>query len=198
MIALAFICLGASRSLADDKIRWDIIQILSDGMTVEAGGTSLSAASFEPAQGAGDDSTITLTGSGTFDLGESDDVTGGGTWVTAKKRKSGPVTGSGTYRVTRLVSFDLAPGDFAGSGLIDGIGNGADARAGLAVMNVAYSDGAKGTLVVICTLGTAAGTPANVIEGTTATKGFVDYADPFFPNNSPSFGNTLFHVIHED
>ena len=146
MIALAFICLGASRLLADGtheaKVRWDIFQLLPDPVTAVAGGTSLSAASFEPAQGVGDDSTITLTGSGTFELGESDEVTGGGTWVTAMK--SGTITGSGTYRVTRLVSFDLAPGEFAGSGLIDSIGNGADVHAGLDVMKVAYSDGTKG------------------------------------------------------
>jgi hypothetical protein len=62
---------------------------------------------------------------------------------------------------------------------------------------VAYSDGATGTLVVVCSLGLPAGTPANVIEGTTAIKGFVDYADPVFPtDSSPLTGNTLFHVIH--
>jgi hypothetical protein len=200
MIALAFVCLGTSRLLAGEsheaKIRWDIFQLLPDGLTAVAGGTSTSAASFEPPQGAGDDSTITLTGSGTFELGESHDVAGGGTWVTATK--GGTVTGRGTYRVTGLVSFDFAPGDFALTGLIDGIGNAADARAGLAVMKVAYSDGAKGTLVVVCSLGPPAGTPANVIEGTTAIKGFVDYANIVFPtDSSPLTGNTLFHVIHE-
>jgi hypothetical protein len=200
MIALAFMCLGTSRLLAgeshDARIRWDIFQLLADGVTAAAGGTSTSAASFEPPQGTGDDSTITLTGSGTFELGESHHVTGGGTWVTATK--GGTVTGRGTYRVTGLVSFDFAPGDFALTGLIDGIGNAADARAGLAVMRVGYSDGAKGTLVVVCSLGPPAGTPANVIEGTTAIKGFVDYADPVFPtDSSPLTGNTLFHVIHE-
>ena len=199
MIALALVFLGApplsSAETQGSKVRWDIIQIVQSGTTFTAlpGGTSLSAASFELAQGAGDDSTISLTGSGTFRLDDEHEVTGGGTWVTAMK--DGTVIGSGTYKVTELVYFVVAPGNLAGLGVLDGVGNTVNSRAGLAVLKIRYSDGTKGILVVVCTL---FGTPPDVIEGTTATKGFVDYADPFFPNNSGAFGNTLFHIIPDD
>jgi hypothetical protein len=199
MIALAVVCLGASPLLAGEnngaKMRWDIwapeVDTTTGVTTLAPGGHSLSQATFSPVQFAGDDSTITLTGSGTFRLNEGHDVTGGGTWVTAMK--DGTVTGSGTYRVTGLVRFDLAPGTLVGiPGLVDAIGNVADSRAGLAVMKIAYSDGATGILVFSCSIAS----PAAVFEGTTATKGFVDYYNALFPDFT--FGNTIFHVLHED
>jgi hypothetical protein len=199
MIALAFVCLGASPLLAEEthgaKIRWDIFrpEVGTTSITIAPGGHSISQATFSSVQNAGDNSTITLTGSGTFDLGESNDASGGGTWETATA--AGAVIATGTYRVTGLVRFELAPGSLAGvPGFVDAIGNVADTRAGLAVLRVAYSDGAKGILVLSCNFGPPA--PAAVFEGTTATKGFVDYYNALFPDFT--FGNTIFHVIHED
>lgn len=200
MIALALVCLGASPLLAGEshgtKIRWDIFQLEDVTATSQvwaAGGTSTSQATFEPAQVAGDNSTITLTGSGTFRLNDGHDVTGGGTWKTATS--TGTVTGSGTYRVTELVSFVFGPGSAAGfTGVLDEIGNRADVRAGIAVLKVHYSDGTKGIVVVVCTLGFPE-TPRDVIEGTTATKGFVNYSNPLIPDFTT--GNTIFHIIHD-
>jgi hypothetical protein len=193
MIALAFICLSAPL-LADDshgtRYRWDIFQVTdvtATGFTIAPGGTSTSQATFYPAQLAGDNSTITLTGSGTFRVNEGDDVTGGGNWTTAAA--DGTVTGTGTYRVTRLVFFELGAGTLAGAPIIDETGNLADTRAGLAVLRVHYSDGTNGMAVIVCSI---AGPPA-VIEGTTATKGVVDYSNPLIPDGTT--GNTLFHVI---
>jgi len=66
----------AVNALADDEARmqWDIIRvdISTTPPTIAAGGTNKSAAV--------DESTISLTGSGTFVVGEADEVTGGGTW----------------------------------------------------------------------------------------------------------------------
>src|SRR5229473_3781155 len=50
-----------------------------------------------------DGSSITLTGTGTFVPDDPDEVTGGGTWAVS-------TGGSGTFKVTRLIRFDLAPG----------------------------------------------------------------------------------------
>jgi hypothetical protein len=199
LIALTFSCLGASRVSAEDghgtKVRWDIFQledITATSAVWAPGGISTSQATFYPSQGAGDNSTITLTGSGTFRLDNPHDVTGGGTWATAAA--DGTVTGSGTYQVTELVSFVFGPGSAAGfTGINDEMGNLADTHAGLAVLKVHYSDGTKGIVVVVCSLGYPQ-TPQEVIEGTTATKGYVDYSNPLIPTGAT--GNTLFHVIH--
>jgi hypothetical protein len=195
LIALTFSCLGASRVSAEDgdgtKLRWDIFQlkdITATSATIAAGGISTSQATFYPAQLAGDNSTITLSGSGTFTVDERHDVTGGGTWETAAA--DGTLTGRGTYRVTELVFFQLGAGTLAGAPFIDALGNLDDTRAGLAVLRVDYSDGTNGMVVVVCNI---AGPPA-AIEGTTATKGVVDYSNPLIPNGTT--GNTLFHVIH--
>jgi len=163
------------------KMRWDIVGVdtTTTPFTIVAGGTDKAAAV--------DGSTISVTGSGTFVVGESDEVTGGGTWTTVASDGT-TTTGSGTYQVTGLVRFDLAPGTFTSLPLLDGIGDAANARAGLAVLKIAYSDGARGVLVVSCHLG---GTPNPVFEGITATKGFVDYL------NKKS-GATLFHVSPEN
>lgn len=192
MVAVA--CLAAPCVLADSggtHLRWDVFNpvVGANSLTIEPGGHSISQATFSPVQLAGDNSTITLTGHGTISLDERDDVTGGGTWQTADG--TGSVTGSGNYRVTALVRFDSAPGTLAGApGLVDAIGNLADTVAGLAIMTIAYDDGQKGILVVSCNI---AG-PAAVFEGTTATKGNVDYFNALFPDFT--YGNTLFHVIH--
>jgi len=198
-ILAALVCVGApglsAQGSEGTRLRWDIWkpEVGATSITVAPGGHSMSQATFSSVQLAGDNSTITLTGSGTIELGESQDVTGGGTWETATA--TGTVTGKGTYRATGLVRFDLAPGTLAGiPGFVDAIGNLSDTRAGLAVMKIAYSDGVKGILVVGCNFGPPA--PAAIFEGTTATKGFVDYYNALYPDFT--FGNTIFHVLHED
>jgi hypothetical protein len=165
-------------------MRWDIISVNFATSTASPGGM---ASAF-----ANDNSKITLTGSGTFrsNSGESQNVTGGGTWTT--HAPGGSVTGSGTYEVTGFVSYVLAPGTFPLAN--DNIGSPADARAGLAVLKISYSDGSDGVLIVSCTI---AGTPAAVFEGITATKGFVDYWNREAPPTPPGNANrTVFHVIH--
>jgi hypothetical protein len=159
-------------------MRWDIIDVDFATGTASAGGV---ASAF-----ADDNSKITLTGSGTFrsNSGKPQDVTGGGTWETS--------TGSGTYEVTGFVSYVLAPGTFPLPN--DNIGNPADVRAGLAVLKISYSDGSDGVLFVSCHI---TGTPDNVFEGVTASKGFVDYFNREAPPAPPGNANrTNFHVIH--
>ena len=160
---------GSQNSL----MRWDIISVDFVTLTASAGGM---ASAF-----ANDNSKITLTGTGTFrsNSGNSQNVTGGGTWETS--------TGSGTYEVTGFVSYVVAPGTFPLAH--DNIGNPADARAGLAVLKISYNDGSDGVLTVSCTI---AGTPAAVFEGITATKGYVDYLRPDVPGNN---NRTVFHVL---
>jgi len=104
------------------------------------------------------------------------------------------LTGSGTYLVNGLVRFELAPGAFNPAG-IDNIGDKADARPGLAVLTVQYSDGSAGILVVSCHL---VGTPDSVFEGITATKGFSDFWNRQAPVGGGTGANanrTVFHVV---
>ncbi len=174
-----FFPIGSRASDEDQGVRWDIINVDFVTDTVSAGGVASALAN--------DNSKITLTGSGTFERGE--DVSGGGTWKTFNAATPAAVTGSGTYKVTGFVSFTVAPGDFgAGSDLI---GNVADAKAGLAVLRISYSDGSKGVLVVSCHLG---GTPSSVFEGITAAKGFTDYWNRVAPAPRVNANRTLFHV----
>ena len=84
------------------------------------------------------------------------------------------------------------------TGIVDELGNLGDTAAGLAVLKVHYSadkahgiSAENGILVVVCDI---AGPPA-VIEGTTATKGVVDYSNPLIP--TVTTGNTLFHILHD-
>src|SRR5881275_1514944 len=172
-----------SASASNHHMRWDIISVDFGTGTVSAGGVASASAN--------DLSKITLTGSGTYrsNPGNPRDVTGGGTWQTFDA--SGGATGSGTYTVTGFVSFTLAPGTFPLSH--DNIGNEADVRAGLLVVQIAYSDGSEGTLAVSCHI---VGTPDAVFEGVTASKGFVDYWNREAPPAPPGNANrTAFHVI---
>jgi len=173
-----------SASASNHHMRWDIISVDFGTGTVSAGGVASARSNL-------DLSKITLTGSGTYrsNPGNAQDVTGGGTWRTFDA--SGGATGSGTYTVTGFVSFTLAPGTFPLSH--DNIGNEADVRAGLLVVQIAYSDGSEGTLAVSCHI---VGTPDAVFEGVTASKGFVDYWNRETPPAPPGNANrTAFHVI---
>jgi hypothetical protein len=201
VMALGFTCLGATPLLASDhhetKVRWDIIQISISGsaVTVVPGGTSTSVAALIPPQNTGDDSAITLTGKGTFEPSERHEVTGGGTWATAKK--DGTAIASGTYRVTELL-FWKQSGSGIPPGLIDGIGNPADVVTGLAILRVKYSDGEDGIVVVSCFFAAPSpAPPSTALEGTTATKGFIDYSNPISAPDA-STGNTFFHLMQED
>jgi hypothetical protein len=163
--------------------RWDIVKITSfNPLTVFEGGFASALAN--------DGSRITVTGNGTFDPREPDDVTGGGNWTTFAPDGT-TVTGNGTYRVQQLVRFDVAPGVMT-AGTVDNIpgakGDLTDNRAGLLFVRIAYSDGSKGVLVVSCQLD---GSPAAIFEGITASKGYTDYW-----NRLPHI--TLFHILGQD
>jgi len=184
------------------KYRWDITKITSfNPITVFEGGFASALAN--------DGSRITVTGNGTFDPQEPDEVTGGGSWITYAPDGT-TVTGNGTYRVQQLVRFDLAPG-IQTAGVVDNIpgakGDLTDQRAGLLVVRVAYSDGSKGVLVVSCHLNggpdfvTRPAAPASIFEGITASKGFTDYWSRVPPTVTPvpvDGNRTLFHILSQD
>jgi hypothetical protein len=174
--------------------RWDITHItfIPTGNIIEAGGKASASAQ--------NNSMITFTGSGTFTVGDGDDVTGGGTWQTVAPPPES-TTQSGTYRVTRLVRFEVAPGAQT-SNAKDRIGDGtlADNRGGLAILRIAYSDGSKGILVLSCDLPGnpppgPAGSPDSLFEGITASKGFVDYWNRSAPAPGVDGNRTIFHVL---
>lgn len=191
-IVAAIVALASVGGRADEQVvRWDIIN-LSPGPAVNAGGVASAKATNA---GGTETSTITMTGSGTFEVPEKDeegdDVTGGGTWTIT----TGAITTSGSYKVTGVVLWIEAPGT---AGFTDNIANGADKRAGLAVLRIMYSDGDSGILVVSCSLG---GSPNTIFEGITATKGFTDFWKAQPPSGSPTTANanrTLFHVMNEE
>ena len=163
--------------------RWDIVNIPNSNPPTAFEGGFASAL-------ANDGSSITVTGHGTFEPRERDEVTGGGAWTTYAPNGT-TVTGNGTYRVQQLVRFDLAPGVLTET--VDKIpgakGALTDTRAGLMFVRIAYSDGSKGILVFSCGLD---GSPASILEGVTASKGYTDYW------NSLQGNITLFHILSQD
>jgi hypothetical protein len=191
VLVLLFVLVGgASGGSSNHLYRWDIIHLstLPPPTTTLPGGKASACAAPSCAN------MITLTGNGTFrsNPGHPQDVTGGGTWTTV-----GAGAGSGTYEVTGFVSFVLdASGFLPSPPFTDGVtGVAADARAGLAVLRIAYSDGDQGVLVISCDL--PGGSPPTLFEGITASKGFVDYWNRVAPESSAPFGNrTAFHEVH--
>src|SRR5258708_10110256 len=83
------------------RIRWDLIDL--EFPDVFAGGDDTASAE--------DESTLTLSGSGTFRPGHRSEVTGGGNW-----RPANPdVSGSGTYRGAHIAQRGCAPGTLVGA-----------------------------------------------------------------------------------
>jgi hypothetical protein len=117
--------------------------------------------------------TITLTGSGTFDVpasgGPSSAVTGGGTWMVTAS--DGTIT-KGTFLVTGLIEFHkseplVLPLWCGTCETTDNIGDLNKLWGGVAVVRVAYSDGTTGVLALACS---ALPDPFAVAEGVLATK----------------------------
>src|SRR5712692_6407412 len=152
-----------------DHVRWDIVSV-AFGIppapnTVSAGGVAFASANSTR--------TIRLTGTGTFVApasgGTSSAVTGGGTWETFT---SGVSTGSGTYVVTSLASWQFANLQTPGANInLIATSNEAGAN-GNAILRIQYSDGSEGILGVGCH---GPGAPSGILEGVIATKNFVTY-----------------------
>ena len=167
-------------SAAGATFRWDTISLSTPGgvPTINPGGSDYALAA--------DLTTIQIRGHGTFGGGVP--PTGGGFWAT-----TGPSgTASGTFTVIGLVKFDVAPGSLP-PGAVDNIGDVANARSGLAILRIKYSDGSGGILIVSCHL--PVGSPGGLFEGITATKGYVDYWDRVPPVPGVNANRTDFHVL---
>ncbi len=213
-LLFAFIlAMVVSSNVNADTIRWDLISLQPPNLS---GGGEASARTENGLR-------ITLTGSGTFRVPsflaaasseqlsalslpgerplETDaryispnvflgKVTGGGNWTI--RDPNGTTIGSGTYTVLLLTRWDPSPGTLAG--VTDNIGSLTDARAGLAIMEIEFSDKTRGVLGVSCHLG---GSPDYIFEGIIVSK-----ANGFFWNHEAPQGNpfvnanrTVFHVV---
>ena len=166
----------------DQEVQWDIVTL--NPPFLDPGGSASALAE--------DDSKITLTGSGTFEVDDEpdDEVTGGGTWETFDS--FGSSTGSGTYEVTNFVSFHEAPGTAPFPPLTDNIGDPADATAGLVYLTIEYSDGSQGVLVVGCSFGDS---PPDIMGGITASKGPVNFWNRLAASPPTNENLTIFHSL---
>src|SRR5215813_86277 len=179
-VFLIFSNIIPSATAADPTFRWDTISVSTAGgvLTINPSGSDYALAA--------DQTSIQIRGHGTFGGGVP--PTGGGFWAT-----SGPSgTASGTFNVTALIQFTVAPGSVP-PGTIDNISDPANARSGLAILRIKYSDGSNGVLIVSCHL--PVGSPSGIFEGITATKGYVDFWNRVPPVPGVNTNRTNFHVI---
>lgn len=187
VLATAPVAFGQS-----DHVRWDIVSLdfSTTPATVNPGGEAF--ATF-PSTADMPEQKIRFTGTGTFVApasgGTSGAVTGGGDWETFVDDVS---TRSGTYQVTKLVSWEFANFQTPAAASSDNIGDVNEKASGNAVFLIEYSDGSQGTLVIGCH---GPGAPDGIFEGVTATKGYLTYWNPEVPPPPPGDANrTLFHL----
>jgi len=175
------------------QVRWDItISSLTVPPIFTPGGVAFASAR---SGGAPSGLKIELTGSGTFVApasgGESGAVTGGGTWQTFSGCPSACLsTGSGTYSVTKLASWEFANLWTAGV-VIDNVDPGFPAASGNVVLRIHYSDGSDGILGVGCH---GPGAPGGIHEGVIATKNYVTYWDSEAPVAGVNADRTALHL----
>lgn len=165
---LTLLCLvwGATNlsALSPKRFRWDIVSV--DASLVLRPGAEGTAVAV-------DGSKMVITGSGTFRQDAPEDVTGGGDWT--RFDPNGTAIGAGTYTVTELVKFVVAPGTLP-STFTDTIDKNKDARSGLGHFRISYSDGGEGILIVSCHL--PEGTPDSIVEGINVSQGFTNFFTP--------------------
>jgi hypothetical protein len=179
-------------------VRWDI---MNSSLTVPPiftpGGVAFASAR---SGGAPSGLKIKLTGSGTFVApasgGESSAVTGGGTWETFSDCPSACLsTGSGTYFVTKLASWEFVNLWTPPPVVIDNVAPGFPGASGNAVLRIQYSDGSAGTLGIGCH---GPGAPDGIHEGVIATKNYVTYWESEAPVATVNADRTAFHIIHSE
>jgi hypothetical protein len=175
-------------------VRWDLV-LIANGVAV-AGGTDV-------ATDAATKDTIALTGSGQAEPRE-EEASGGGTFV--HKHANGSLVAKGAYVVTGFESFErLRGGNFAKTGLIDGIGNGpgssedeGEPSSGILTVDVRFipdgsppSAGVDGVLSVHCNLPDTVG---GDFEGVTVTLDGLSFT-PAANVDPNAHGVTLFHLL---
>ena len=175
-------------------VRWDLLQAVN-GVAV-AGGTDVSTDSTTQ-------DTIALTGSGQFEPRQQE-AAGGGTFV--HEQADGTLLAKGSYIVTGFVSWQpLKGGNFAGTGLVDGIGNGPgsskdenEPTSGIVTLDVrlvpdgtAPSEGVDAVLSVHCNLPETIG---GDFEGFTLSFGSFAFT-PTANADPQAHGITLFHRL---
>jgi hypothetical protein len=116
-------------------------------------------------------------------------VTRGGNWTTFSA--GGAVTGSGTYTVEELVTFEFANFASATPLFIDNIGALSERANGTAVLRIEYDDGQSGVLTVGCH---GPGAPDGIFEGIAVTKSWKTYYEVQPPAGGVDANRTLFHV----
>ena len=189
IVALVLIFSSSVALAQADHVRWDILSIPSFPITTfNPGGEAFAFAYNTPGNPSA--AKIRLTGAGTFVApasgGPSGAVTGGGTWETSGE---GLPEDSGTYRVTKLVSWEFASSQIGT--FTDNIGDVAERANGTAVFLIEYDDGSEGMLGVACH---GPGAPNGIFEGVIATKGYVTYWNGELPAPGVDKNRTLFHV----
>lgn len=183
---------SASADRGADYVRWDIVSLDFSTMPITQRAGGVAYASVDP----GEMMKIKLMGNGTFVApasgGTSGAVTGGGTWETFE---SGMSTGSGTYQVTGLVSWQFANLQTSTPPFVDAIGDISLRANGNAVLRIAYSDGSDGILGLGCE---GPGAPMGIQEGVIATKGYFTYWSREAPlplGTMIDKNRTLFHLM---
>src|SRR5229473_1172463 len=187
IVMLSVSRVSVAQAADSDHVRWDIISTNfptpPTPQTISPDGVAFAAARNPSTL------TIKLTGSGTFigpaSGGTSSGVTGGGTWETFSGATK---TGSGTYEVTELVSWQFAR---LGLGSFNDLIDDGTSANGNAVLRIRYSDGSEGTLGIGCE---GPGPGIGIVEGVIATKDHVTYWDAQAPVGGVDANRTLFHV----
>ncbi len=175
-------------------VRWDLV-LIANAVAV-AGGTDVST-------DAATKDTIALTGSGHAEPRENE-AAGGGSFV--HKHADGSLVAKGAYVVTGFVSWQrLRGGNFAKTGLVDGIGNGpgsskdeGEPSSGILTVSVRFipdgaapSAGVDGVLSVHCNLPDTVG---GDFEGFTVTVDGLSFT-PAANADPNAHGVTLFHRL---
>jgi hypothetical protein len=163
-------------------VRWDLVEI-ANGTAVAGGVNVATNASGE---------SLTITGSGHV-RPRSHEAFGGGTYVF--EDADGNEVENGSYRVTKFVSFRrLRGGNFAATGLIDGIGDPAEASSGIMRVKVrALAEGAPAEQAVDALLEVHCHLPGTVEDTFEGVRITVD--GQVFEPDPDRHGVTLFHVM---
>lgn len=168
-------------------VTWELISVDYPITTFSPGGVAFASAINGKSPS---NLKIKFTGSGSFNApandGTSDDVSGGGTWETFSGSNS---TGTGSYMITKLVSWKFA--NYSAGPFIDLTGNINERANGTALFIIDYLDGSFGTLGVGCH---GPRGPEGIMEGIIATKGFVTYWKGGLPMPNVDENHTIFHV----